>query len=307
MLKHRLLIGPLLILGLIGLLWLDEHLDRSPVPAWAQSLVPEGYQTWPPNMVLLPVALLVVVLAARELAAMFKAGGVQASRRWLGFAAAIGLIVCALVPVNGSPVDAAALVGSAGAAVLVVSMLWHIRGRTLQGATAAAGAATFAFIYLGLMLGFLVALRRDQSTWTILGVLLIVKSCDIGAYFTGRLFGRHKLIPWLSPGKTWEGLLGGALTSAAVAVGVTLVARDIHPPPPGRPIGFEDLGLWHAALFGAAMAVIGQAGDLLESVLKRDAGIKDSGATVPGFGGVLDVLDSILLAAPVAYWVLTRV
>lgn len=303
------LVGSLLIAAIVVLLWLDEWIDRTVAPAWALRWLPEGYETWPPNMVLLPLALVLVVMAARELAAIFKSGGIQASRRWLGFAAALGLIVCALVPSGGGPVDAAALVASAGAAVLVVSLLWHIRGRTLQGATAAAGAAAFAFIYLGLMLGFLVALRRDQSTWTILGVLVIVKSCDIGAYFTGRLVGRHKLIPWLSPGKTWEGLLGGAAFSACVAVAVALIARSIEPPPHSiaRPIGFVGLGIGQAALFGAVLAVVGQAGDLLESVLKRDAGIKDSGASLPGFGGVLDVLDSVLLAAPVAYWVLTRV
>lgn len=307
MLKHRLLIGPLLIALLLGLLWLDEWIDRAEVPAWAAWTVPAGYETFPPNVVLLPLALLVVVLAARELAAIFKSGGIQASRRWLGFAAAIGLLVCAMVPVKGSPVDAAALVGSAGCAVLVVSLLWHIRGKTLQGATAAAGAASFAFIYLGLMLGFLLALRRDQSTWTILGVLIIIKSCDIGAYFTGKALGRHKLIPWLSPGKTWEGLIGGALFSAIVAIGVCTIAREIHPPGVARPIGLRQLAPIWAAVFGAALAIVGQAGDLMESVLKRDAGVKDSGSSVPGFGGVLDVVDSVLLAAPVAYWVLTRV
>ncbi len=306
MLKHRLLFGPIIVVALLAMLWLDEWIDRSPAPLWLSRWLPGASETFPPNVVLLPLALVVAILAARELAAMFKSGGVQASRRWLAFASAIGLLVCAMVPVRGSPVDAAALVGSAGCAVLLVSLLWHIRGRTLNGATAAAGAAAFAFIYLGLMLGFLVALRREQSSWSILGVLVIVKSCDVGAYFTGKAFGRHKLIPWLSPGKTWEGLFGGAALSAVVSVGVWFLAGQLHPPASGRPIGFAVLGLWGAAAFGSGIGLLGQAGDLMESVLKRDAGLKDSGASLPGFGGVLDVIDSVLLAAPLAYWVLSR-
>jgi phosphatidate cytidylyltransferase len=172
---------------------------------------------------------------------------------------------------------------------------------------AASGAAAFAFIYLGLLAGFLLALRRDQSAWAILGVLLIIKSCDIGAYFTGRAIGRHKLIPWLSPGKTWEGLLGGAALSAAVGVGVAWVARSLELPEHARPLAFSQMSFGLAALIGVAFGLVGQAGDLFESVLKRDAGMKDSGRSLPGFGGVLDVADSVLLVAPIAYWVLSRV
>ena len=158
----------------------------------------------------------------------------------------------------------------------------------------------FAFVYLGLMFGFLLALRREHSAWVVAGVLLITKSCDIGAYFTGRSIGRHKLIPWLSPGKTWEGLFGGIVTAGLVAVGALWLYR--------RSFGVTGIGAmqWpYAALVGGLFALSGQAGDLLESVFKRDAGVKDSGQSLPGFGGVLDVLDSILLTAPVAFWWLT--
>jgi phosphatidate cytidylyltransferase len=118
-----------------------------------------------------------------------------------------------------------------------------------------------------------------------------VKSTDIGAYFGGRALGRHKLIPWLSPGKTWEGLVCGVLTAGLVGA---LLARWIHLPT-------FPLPWWKGFVFGMVIGGIGQLGDLLESLMKRDAEVKDSGKLIPGFGGVLDVIDSPLLAAPFAY------
>jgi len=128
-------------------------------------------------------------------------------------------------------------------------------------------------------------------------VLLITKSMDIGAYFTGRSIGRHKLIPWLSPGKTWEGLFGGVAVAAAVGAGAASFSHHAR-------LDFPVLW-WHGAVFGAFLGLIGQAGDLLASLLKRDAGMKDYSQRLLGFGGVLDVIDSPLLVAPIAYWCLT--
>ncbi|MEL7238219.1 MAG: phosphatidate cytidylyltransferase, partial [Planctomycetota bacterium] len=104
---------------------------------------------------------------------------------------------------------------------------------------------------------------------------------------TGKSLGKHKLIPFLSPGKTWEGLAGGVVTAA-------LVGAACAP-------GLDLLTWWKGAIFGAVIGVVGQAGDLLESLMKRDADVKDSSQLLPGFGGVLDVIDSPLVAAPVAY------
>jgi phosphatidate cytidylyltransferase len=155
-----------------------------------------------------------------------------------------------------------------------------------------------ATLYLGGLGWFLMALRVKHSqpgsrvqfngsTQVILLILLVVKFTDIGAYFGGRRFGRHKLIPWLSPGKTWEGLFFGLLTAALVgwACGASI----------------ESLPWWKAIIAGVVIGGIGQLGDLLESLMKRDAEVKDSGKLIPGFGGVLDVIDSPLLAAPFAY------
>jgi phosphatidate cytidylyltransferase len=128
-------------------------------------------------------------------------------------------------------------------------------------------------------------------------LIVVVKSSDMGAYFAGTAFGRHKLFPRISPGKTWEGGLAGILTSVLVSVGFYVAA--------GRRLGALQLGLHDAILLGVLLAVVGGAGDIFESLLKRAAGAKDSGRVIPGMGGILDVLDSLLFAAP-AMWVYIR-
>src|SRR5690606_1999050 len=110
----------------------------------------------------------------------------------------------------------------------------------------------------------------------------------IGAYFGGRRFGKHKLIYWLSPGKTWEGFICGVLTAGVVGAACA-------------PFIVYNFPWWKGVIFGILIGGIGQLGDLLESLMKRDADVKDSGSLIPGFGGVLDVIDSPLLAAPFAY------
>lgn len=145
----------------------------------------------------------------------------------------------------------------------------------------------------------LVALAASPAgPWSILWVFLIVWGADIGAYFAGRRYGAHKLAPAVSPGKTWEGLLGGITLAvvAGTAFGV-LVA-------PLGAIGFDVSG-WLVA--SALLAVVSAFGDLFESVLKRAAGVKDSGTLFPGHGGMLDRIDSLLAALPCfAYVVVTQ-
>jgi phosphatidate cytidylyltransferase len=119
--------------------------------------------------------------------------------------------------------------------------------------------------------------------------------CDTGAYFTGRAIGRHKLIVWLSPGKTWEGLIGGVITSSLVGLLFAWLSQRFLSPGDHVPL---HLG----AIWGCIFGLVGQFGDLMKSLLKRGAGIKDSSSLLPGLGGVLDVLDSPLMVAPVAYW-----
>lgn len=289
-----------MLLALVGALWVDQMLQGRALPGWLAAVWPGGRDRFGPGVAMLVIGLLLVPLAARELGAMFHAGGVQASRRWMTIAAMAGLLVLAAVPDNANALHAVALVATVGTVVLVGSLAWHIRDKNLHGAMAAVGAAMFAFVYLGLMFGFLLALRREHSAWVVAGVLVVTKACDIGAYFTGKAIGRHKLIPWLSPGKTWEGLAGGVISAALVAVGAVALFRANF-----GSGGIGGVGALQAAAIGGLFAVGGQAGDLLESVLKRDAGVKDSGRVLPGFGGVLDVLDSVLLVAPIAFWLLS--
>jgi phosphatidate cytidylyltransferase len=144
------------------------------------------------------------------------------------------------------------------------------------------------------MFGFVLAIRRHHSVWLLLWIVLTTKSSDIGAFATGKAMGRHKLILWLSPGKTWEGLIGGVVLSAAVgAAGLWVLG---HWPSEAVPAP------WTGAFAGVLFGLTGVVGDLIASLFKRDAGLKDAGQVLPGFGGVLDVLDSALLVAPVAFW-----
>ena len=149
------------------------------------------------------------------------------------------------------------------------------------------GANYFSVIYLGLFSAFVSAVRIDFGPWVLLMFVFVVKSADIGAYTIGRLLGKHKFSPQISPGKTWEGMAGAVATAVIVAVSFAVSC---------------DIMSWPAAVFfGCCFAFIGQFGDLVESMLKRDAEQKDSANTVPGFGGILDVIDSPLIAAPFAY------
>lgn len=149
------------------------------------------------------------------------------------------------------------------------------------------GANYFSIIYLGLLSAFVLAVRIDFGPWALLMFVFVVKSADIGAYSFGRLFGKHKFSPKISPGKSWEGMAGAVVTATIVAV---LFASSC-----------DIMAWWSAVIFGFCFAFIGQIGDLAESMIKRDAEQKDSANNVPGFGGILDILDSPLLAAPFAY------
>lgn len=292
--RPRLLLGPFLVAAIIAVTWLDQWLDGVALSGFWVDLF-GGRSSPPPGTVILPVCLLVSVLAARELSAILCQNEIPASKRILSLAAAAGLLVSCLVPSGWGAQGAVASVGTVAVGVLVGSLAYYSRNKTVEGTVAAAGGTLLAFVYLGLMFGFVLAIRREQSAWALLWFLLTTKACDIGAYFTGKAFGRHKLIFWLSPGKTWEGLVGGVVLAGVVgAVGLWALERFA-----GIPAGPP---AWTGAVAGTLFAVTGQLGDLIMSLFKRDAGLKDSGRSIPGFGGVLDVLDSPLMVAPLAFW-----
>ena len=151
-----------------------------------------------------------------------------------------------------------------------------------------ASAAVFPIVYIGLPLGALAAVREAAGREAVLLIMATIVISDSAQYYSGRALGRHPLAPAISPKKTREGAIGGVVFGTlAFAVG----ARYVFPAAP----------ILLVALVGASIATLGIVGDLFESLLKRSAGVKDSGALIPGHGGVLDRIDSWLFAAPVYY------
>ncbi len=127
----------------------------------------------------------------------------------------------------------------------------------------------------------------EQGGWILLYLLTLVWVADIGAYFSGRKFGKHKLAPGISPGKTWEGVAGGIILNIVWILIVFQISS-----------GWE-IALWQFLLIGLATSLISVVGDLYESILKREASVKDSGKLLPGHGGVLDRIDSLISATPI--------
>jgi phosphatidate cytidylyltransferase len=171
--------------------------------------------------------------------------------------------------------------------VLMALVLYQYLSCGTSGVVANCGANYFSIVYLGLLSSFCVTIRIEFGLWHLLMFVLVVKSADIGAYAIGTVFGQHKFSPRISPGKSWEGMGGAMAAAALVAIGFAL--------------GCGIMSWLSAIVFGLCFAFIGQMGDLVESMMKRDAEQKDSGHKVPGFGGVLDIIDSPLVAAPFAY------
>jgi phosphatidate cytidylyltransferase len=296
-LRNRLTFGSLMLLGLFALLWLDAAAERWTRP-WMHARFGLGYGIG--GIGLMPIFMLMLPAATQELAGLFTAERVRPYR----FIASVGSGALAFHAFFTQWPAFQTIAASCLAFIIVFVMLLAALRRAWEKQTEQAivrmAGTVLATLYLGGLAWFLMAIRVKHtdpynvrlgfngSTTVILMLLLAVKSTDIGAYFGGRALGRHKLISWLSPGKTWEGLICGLITAALVAMAFT-IRGTVHQP------------LWKAGLFGACIGAIGQIGDLLESLMKRDAQVKDSGALIPGFGGILDVVDSPLFAAPFAY------
>jgi len=134
--------------------------------------------------------------------------------------------------------------------------------------------------------------------------MILVKMNDVGAFFTGLMFGRTKLIPWLSPKKTWEGLFGGVAVTVGLSIGLGHLIHESGIAPQHAHV-LSSSG--YLVALGLVLAFFSIAGDLCESLIKRDIDVKDSSHLIPGLGGVLDVLDSPLLAAPAAWFFWTQV
>lgn len=278
MLKHRIFSGVLMTVVFGGLVILDGWLDGSLTAATADDKPIQG------TLLTLIVAL-VLALAAVEFSKLASGKGLKV----LLPSTVISVVLLSTAwywPQWGKISPHSYLLSALVFALLasVVVQYWH---SGTDGVLANCGISCLAILYLGLLSAFVVGIRVDTGLWETLMLMFVVKFSDIGAFTFGKLFGKHKFSPRVSPGKTWEGLGGAMLVAMAVSLAFAL--------------GFGIMAWSWALVFGGAFAVIGQLGDLTESMMKRDAQQKDSANRVPGFGGILDVIDSPLVAAPFGY------
>jgi phosphatidate cytidylyltransferase len=177
-------------------------------------------------------------------------------------------------------------------ATFVLAFVLHAVSSTRAPTTAAVGSTVLGAAWIGLGLGFILLLREMQDHGQLIAftTLLTAFAAATFAYFGGRLIGRHKLAPRLSPGKSWEGLLVGA--AAGVFVSFTALYKTRH----------TYLNVWQAIVLGLVLVVAEVIGDLFESAVKRDLEVKDTGKLLGGHGGMLDRIDGLLFAAPAAYF-----
>ncbi len=206
----------------------------------------------------------------------------------------IGTVVSVLGGYIAGRVDLHISAVGFAAICLAATMLAALTSRLFRGAEGFirdVSASAFVIAYIPLMGVFVpLLLAADHGRLRILIVIACVVASDTGAFAVGVLFGRHKMAPSISPGKTWEGFAGGVAVAAAVgAVGVHLLL---------------DTPWWVGLILGALCSLGGTVGDLVESLIKRDAGLKDMSNFLPGHGGIMDRLDSMLVAVPVGWLVL---
>jgi phosphatidate cytidylyltransferase len=268
-----------------------------------------------PIPVLALVAALVALLAVQELLKLSEAYGIR-PLRWPTYVfVGIFFIFLATNPGNDKPLLSTAIfIYCAGFAAALAPFVFLVIGMTradLSSAFPAALVSTLSFVYVALPLGFLVQLREQWSgAFLLLYLLLLVWAGDIFAYFVGRSLGRYPMSPRVSPRKTWEGALASLVASLAVgillynyALPISSVLLNAHliEKRDGY-FALEKPPLWPVLLLSAAINVAAQLGDLVESLIKRGAGVKDSGSILPGHGGMLDRIDALLFAAPVLWY-----
>ncbi len=316
MVRTRVFFGALLIIAVVGLVALDAWLTDQIVPDWpwlAGSLAGGVLCDFLfKGAVLTGVLAIVVTWGVLEMGRLLRAAGHQPAVGWscLAVFVLMGLPWLSITPALGDRSAAGEwqATGQWLAIAVFVGVVWVLaRGRT-EGAISGMASTTWLIVYLGFLGSFVTRLRMGipgpAGAWLVLYFIAVVKFSDIGAYFTGISIGRHRIVPKISPNKTLEGFVGGLAASVVVAVVLARLGGIIMPWYGKSAAGWL-LPMGRAAVFGLSVGLVGQVGDLIESMIKRDAQIKDSGALVPTFGGVLDLIDSPLLAAPLAWWLLT--
>ena len=298
MLRWRLLLGTLIIAVLVAIGWLDQ--------------CAEVQRTAIPGIWFFPVVLAFCLVGTGEVILLARSGGMR-PLPWVVYLGNLLIVTANWTPLLGkSGLLSWRVLGnfpsrdplSAGDCVLLalgVGVFLAFVGEMLRyekpgGAAVNLAATVFALVYVGVLLSFAIQLRLAWGVGSLASLLIVVKMGDVGAYTVGRLLGRHKMAPVLSPNKTVEGAIGALIFSCAASWATfrwMIPATSLHPGSPGP--------WWGWIAFGIAVCTTGMLGDLAESLIKRDVQQKDSAHWIPGFGGVLDLLDSVLLAAPAAY------
>jgi phosphatidate cytidylyltransferase len=267
-----------------------------------------------PLYVLAIVAGAVALLAIGEFLKLVTPYGAQplALATYAFVAVFFGFVVVASA--NNTPLveTTAVLYGLALAASLApfVFLIAAMRRADLRTGYPAAAASSFAFVYIAIPMALLVEIRQQPAgaMWTIY-TLLAVWAGDIFAYFVGKSLGRHRMSPRISPKKTWEGAVASVLASVIIgtlwiqhapAISATLLRVGLMERRDGM-FGLEQPLLWPIVLLSAVVNMAAQLGDLVESLIKRGAGVKDSGTILPGHGGMLDRIDAMLFAVPVVW------
>jgi phosphatidate cytidylyltransferase len=293
-LRWRLISAAVIIALLLSAMWLDYRLVLWGTPgAW-----------------LFPILLVVSGLATEEVLSLLRAKEHRLADSPVYFGnmaiplAAGAVIVVEMFGASLNPrlfpgygyLPLAALALSIGSIFLVEMQRYERPG----GVIVRVALAVFTVCYVGGLISFWALLRlyadNERGMLALFSMLLIVKTADTGAFAVGKQLGRHKMTPMLSPGKTWEGAIGGVIVACAVSwaffhwAGPWIVGSTYREPSVLATIGY-----------GAVLALTGMLGDLAESLLKRDMERKDSSTWLPGLGGVLDIIDAPLMAGPVAW------
>ena len=271
MLKYRIISSVLIILGLLAA------------------------AIWMPALGLLAIVATIAMLAAAEFTGLTIAAGLPQCR-YLGISGSTCLILVTgwglLTKGSGwaSELEAFVLL------VVVVCTCLIVMFRDVERPLLAVSTTMATILYAPFLLNFVTKLLfglGGDGRYLVLYMILVVKSTDIGAFFIGSAIGRHKVFPRISPAKTWEGSLGGVIVATVLSTVTGLIT--------GGDFGVIHLSLAHSVLLGILLSVTGVFGDLIESMFKRSAQIKDSGTWIRGMGGILDVIDSLILAAPILY------
>jgi phosphatidate cytidylyltransferase len=282
MLRTRLWMGAVLIALSVGMLIVDQHL-----------------MPWAPFLFVFVVGL--GLAACHEMIGLLGANRRALTPLCYGGIAALGLASWVphlhLLRTPGEPW--LWILGTFTGLVLASFVLEMARFKEPGDSVERIARTIWVVAYLGLLPSFFAQLRwlgpPEVGTTALALAIFVPKGCDIGAYTVGRLIGRHKMTLVLSPKKTWEGAAGGLVTAALVAIAINRLG-------PAKVLG----ECWAVEIaFGVTVGSAGMLGDLAESLIKRDCQRKDASQTMPGFGGVLDVVDAVIFAAPVVYlWIL---